>query len=78
MIGLKRKRHLLGAEKLKRFLLSAESTFQESFSKKAITQVQEQTKGMSPRHSAYIPPSVKSPLMSYKKHLNERFYQNSN
>ena len=33
MIGLKRKRHLFGAEKLKYFYFSAESTFQESVSK---------------------------------------------
>ena len=33
MIGLKRKRHLFGAEKLNDFYFSVESTFQESVSK---------------------------------------------
>ena len=33
MIGLNRKRHLFGAEKLKDSYFSAESTFQESVSK---------------------------------------------
>ena len=34
---------------------------------KTFTHVQEQKKAMSPRHSAYIPSSVKSPLSTLKK-----------
>ena len=33
---------------------------------KTFTHVQEQEKAMSPRHYAYIPSSVKSPLGSYR------------
>ena len=40
---------------------SAESTFQQSGVNKTFTHVQEQKKAMSPRHSAHIPSSVKSP-----------------
>ena len=48
------------------------STFQrnQDFRKmsvnKAFTHVQKQKKAMSPRHSAYIPSCVKSPLYLYK------------
>ena len=35
--------------------------FRKVLVNKTFTHVQEQTKAMSPRHSAYIPPSVKSP-----------------
>ena len=51
MIGIKRKRHLFGAE----------LTFQESVSKQNFYAYAKAKKAMSPRHSAYIPPSVKSP-----------------
>ena len=33
---------------------------------KTFTHVQEQKKAMSPQHSTYIPPSVKSPLWLFK------------
>ena len=36
--------------------------FRKVLVKKTFTHAQEQTKAMSPRHSAHIPPSVKSPL----------------
>ena len=36
--------------------------FRKVLVNKTFTHVQEQKKAMSPRHSAYIPPSVKSPL----------------
>ena len=36
--------------------------FKKASVKKTFTHVQEQEKAMSPRHSAYIPSSVKSPL----------------
>ena len=36
--------------------------FRKVLVNKAFTHVQEQKKAMSHRHSAYIPPSVKSPL----------------
>ena len=38
--------------------------FRKVLVNKIFTHVQEQKKAMSPRHSAYIPPSVKSPLGS--------------
>ena len=40
--------------------------FRKVFVNKTFTHVQEQKKAMSPRHSAYIPSTVKSPLL-YKK-----------
>ena len=64
MIGLKIKRHLFGAEKLKWFPLSVESTFQESVSKQNFYACERAKKAMSSRHSTYIPSSVKSPLQT--------------
>ena len=63
MIGLKRKRNLFRSGKVE-----MSSTFQRSrhfrkvLVKKTFMHVQEQKKAMSPRHSAYTPSSVKSPL----------------
>ena len=45
------------------FYFSVEPPFQESvLVNKTFTHVQEQNKSNAPRHSAYIPSSVKSPL----------------
>ena len=52
MIGLKRKRHLFEAEKLKSFLL---------FSGIDIQKIKKIKKAMLSLHSTYIPSSVKSP-----------------
>ena len=41
--------------------------FREASVNKTFTHVQEQKKAMSPRHSAYIPSSVKSPLYPGKR-----------
>ena len=68
MIGLKRKRHLFGVEKLKWFLLLrridilAKCFRIDILAKNTFAYVQEQKKAMSPQYSAYIPSSVKSPL----------------
>ena len=40
---------------------------------KTFTHLQEENKGMSPRHSAYIPPSVKLSLKLYTSVDDERF-----
>ena len=43
------------------FYFSEESEFQESFSKQNFYACARAKNAMSPLHSAYIPPSVKSP-----------------
>ena len=62
MISSKRKWHFFGAKRLKWFQLFSGIDNQESVSK------QEHKEAMSPRHSTYIPSSLKSPLtcVNYK------------
>ena len=74
MICLKRKRHLFGAV----FYFSAESTFQEIVSKQNFCACARAKRSMSPRHSAYILSSVKSPQATEKSlsKLSKRSYQN--
>ena len=62
MICLKRKRHLFRAG----FYFSAESTFQEIVSKQNFYACARAKRSMSPRHSAYILSSVKSPQATDK------------
>ena len=59
IIGLKRKRHLFGAND---FYFSVEMTFQEIVSKQNFCVCATAEKAMSPGHSAYIPSGVKSSL----------------
>ena len=47
--------------------------FRKVLVNKTFTYVHEQKKAMSPRHSAYIPPSVKSPLKTVQVKLNVIF-----
>ena len=65
MIGLKRKRHLFGAKKLKLFLLFSGIDISGKCSKQNFYAFARTKKAMSLRHSAYIP-SVKSPLHTLK------------
>ena len=47
--------------------------FRKVLVNKIFTYVREQEKAMSPRHSAYISPSVKSPLKTVQVKLNVIF-----
>ena len=67
MIGLKKPTFVRSGKVEMNSTFKRNRHFRKVLVKKTFTHVQEQKKAMSPRHSAYIPYSVTSPLFKFPK-----------